>query len=683
MCLIFRNPLSLLFVSLYLMSAVYSTENVLPPAQQKMTLEQWETFLNQYRSFPFEMKDFITSDIPKLPSKKRKNGQQVCLKETEYLKQRISNNITYSPEKSNFNGSPLYLTQEDIESDPSLPEVLKEQLLLSSKTIPIGYHILVPKNDIKGILIHVYGGGPTDQSKQTFHGVIKPDDAYNLQQGIMIVQLNLYDLLGVVPGLSQTEIPEMIHGIIHASINKVYTILKEAPALISEDLHLPDEALSKIFLTGTSFGARTVIRHAELYPDTFDGYIGREGIYSHGIFANHDYLSPTTSDNFDQKLAQITKPILLIHNFDDNRVPLEESFGLYDKLISIGKNVRLRIIPEGNPMPICGTLPLIMKGHFEPTEERSFDKFTKSISTFILGDIKEESAKERRKTFQYEIYGLKYKPNASFQDIFLSEAFRLYKASSQQLLPIDFERTWGVTFRPLFYTLKFVDDLRPKLTKHDLDNIIQDIIKDLNPDIKSSLLSTYNTFMKKEYGEDTTYNAVHGKKTIGENDYYFAFLKFAQLIIFKSHSDPQMKKLFSLRVFYDRTGYAKTNSEIDKAISLCQSDSTIVQNALKIQLLPLINYLKERYKGGVFDPFPVFKSFDFLVDDLNTFIDNKELQEAFINYINDGQLDWLKDVYLGNPELAEQYLVPTGQDTSDAIMAKEALLQLIQKDQRN
>lgn len=262
----------------------------------------------------------------------------------------------------------------DLELNKYNDQLIQGTLLKLSEDKPstIGYNIHVPPNP-RAIVVHVYGGhgGPLDEErvkKQAFNPNSLTDfDKALLNQGIVIITLNLADLKEL-RSINASLMPEMLHTKIHASINRFYEVITANPESLQVKLS-PLKNLP-IFLYGASFGGRTSIKHSELYPETFNGYISHDGVLSYQMAGQTDRPLTTrlidirraensnTQDSELQKGANeflnpmfginnIKRPLLLLHNYDDNNVNIQVTLDFYREAIKLGKVVKLFITPEG------------------------------------------------------------------------------------------------------------------------------------------------------------------------------------------------------------------------------------------------------------------------------------------------------------------------------------------------
>ena len=121
--------------------------------------------------------------------------------------------------------------------------------------------------------------------------------------------------------------PEALYNKLHACIHKLFTTLRNHPGELSETLKKLNIENVKILLSGASFGGGIAIRHAQLYNNTYDGYISRAGMLSANMLMNSDleivaredklmrnYLNPSQKD----EIKKISSPLLLTHYSNDN-----------------------------------------------------------------------------------------------------------------------------------------------------------------------------------------------------------------------------------------------------------------------------------------------------------------------------------------------------------------------------
>lgn len=362
------------------------------------------------------------------------------------------------------------------------------QSLSLAQGVPIGYNIYLPLNtEIKAVFVHVYGGFKASMRAQRMdHPPIRSNlENYLLSQGIAVVKLNLVDLLQLE--VHQMDMPEALHTRLHASINKFFETLKNNPTNLHEDLKVLKG--KKIFLYGGSFGGRTAIRQAELYPGTFSGYISHDGALSfamleksnlrHKMHANtpdsikaSQWLEPMTDDpQNDQKIQKIQEPILLLHNLDDNNVNVKVTLDWRDKAKKVGKGnlIRLYTSEMGN---IIGK-EVVDKGHFAPDEKEAFERYAHTISTFILNDPSKLPEMSEWVGHKSTLKANENYTAASVEEKFLSLAYRHYKEGLNKLPkpslkspilipPIEkiIDGQWNSYYVPLLYAVAYAESLK-------------------------------------------------------------------------------------------------------------------------------------------------------------------------------------------------------------------------------
>lgn len=265
----------------------------------------------------------------------------------------------------------------------------KGQSLILGRTLktPIGYNFFLPaEGEISHVLVEVYAGLQSYQREKEayapFANRLGNSSLYLLNHGTAIVQLNLPDLLKL--NRFQLEMEESLHQEIHACIHRFYRMIKQSP----ERLHplLAKLKDKKIFLMGASFGGRTAIRHAQMYPHTFDGYISENGAIS--LAVDNEYngdeakYNPTLDPGIKRRVERITQPILLLQSRDDNNVNVRVTLDFYAKLSVEQKQqlARMHIYTSGSPIE---KKDKFKKGHSINPKETLFENYMQTILAFI------------------------------------------------------------------------------------------------------------------------------------------------------------------------------------------------------------------------------------------------------------------------------------------------------------
>jgi hypothetical protein len=404
-----------------------------------------------------------------------------CIYNQEHYGDDFLNNESYP--SWYYRGKPLVLPKGTVIEDTSTPAGIRVD-----EDIPIGYNIYLPKGDIKGVMVTVYGGHQKNDRQQKMYkpGVPNHLNAYLLSNGIACIQLNLVDLLEL--NQWQFYMNAELNSKIHASIDAFFRALKLNPSGLHEKLN---KLIGKpIFLYGASFGGRTSIRHAQLYPNTFDGYISHDGGLSFDMLLKSDlpiakrkltykdipkHLHPMNSEmkNLDDQIALITKPILVLHTFDDNNASIKTTLDWYKKVAEMGKQdlVRLFITQNGNPIPDLKEPH--NKGHGHPTDETAFTRYANTVLNFILG-APHEPHLSAWQAHRYEQLANKYYRLATPLEQFLSESFWSYKTlnpagvcfpvESRDVLQQGVEEyvrnNWETAYRPIYYAYQVIDRIK-------------------------------------------------------------------------------------------------------------------------------------------------------------------------------------------------------------------------------
>ncbi|MBN9288604.1 MAG: hypothetical protein BGO43_07210 [Gammaproteobacteria bacterium 39-13] len=412
----------------------------------------------------------------------------------------IYNNVQYGAVPSGYTGtyqlgSPLYVG--------------------TTQTSSVGYNIHLPPQDmpIKNVIVEVYGGFQAkDKNTAMFTpGALSDKDKQLVNNGTIVVKLNLPDLLKL--DVYQSEMSEALHKEIHEAINLFFQTLKNSPEKLHESLkdhHFEDLA---IFLYGSSFGGRTAVRHAELYPHTFNGYISHDGYLSFAMSQKADLIKrPQYASHLDPspdtEIQKISEPVLLLHNMDDNNVNAKVTLNFHQKLVDNGKAdlIRTCITQAGNPISSNAA----NKGHYIPEHQEDFIRYTNTLMDFMAKGPSSLPGITQWQLYHYNKLANKSYVSASLKQRFIAEILnkgrldrREYERARQFGLQSD-DTIWTRHYKPIFYALHFVQTLVQdktalikEITRLENDELLSDEV------VKNALRLQSNTFcgyLKEQYG---------------------------------------------------------------------------------------------------------------------------------------------------------------------------------------
>ncbi|MCS5711992.1 prolyl oligopeptidase family serine peptidase [Candidatus Berkiella aquae] len=355
--------------------------------------------------------------------------------------------VSFNPKNTKTNtfekGRPLFLDDE--------------------KTIPIGYNIHLPTPPIQNIIVKVYGGNQASDDKDDtcyFPGYYTEIEKHMLNEGTAVITLNLPDILKLQE--FQNQMPEDLFLEIQACIDKFYNTIRENPQSLHPSLKGLDK--QKIYLKGESFGGAMALRHAQLYPHTFDGYISHDGSISRSMSIKSDhpmtrhiaqspelYLDPSQKN----ELKKIQDPILLMHNKDDHNVNAKVTLDFYKRLKAQGKEelARVCITQIGNPQP---HEKYNNKGHYIPTGKKEFERYADTLSSFMTKGPSSLPAVSEWQGFQQNTLANKFLRTRNFLEDFIAQALEHYKLNNHQHSSL--KTLWDRHYRDLFYAIAFANE---------------------------------------------------------------------------------------------------------------------------------------------------------------------------------------------------------------------------------
>lgn len=339
---------------------------------------------------------------------------------------------------------------------------------------PIGYVAYLPKQ-VKAVCIKIYGGG----GDPFLPNMTDLNVNYLCRQGIAVIELNLVDLLKLEN--YQLEMPRDLHLEIQESIHHAFETFKHAPLSLHPNLAKLNE--KPFFLLGESFGGAMVVKHAQMYPATFDGYISFNGVLSiiksfatqkferaepgQGVLDAQAWLCPTFF------LDQLQDPLLVLQNFDDNNVTFPVTADFMKQAKKAGKEhfVRLLVTEHGSPVEADD---LMNTGHAYPINKVAFERIVATEASFMLDGPSFSPAVSQWRAHKYQTYSHQDNPIASLDDKFVAMAFKLYQERPERKVTVDRisprdivsnnmsrrEKAWQYYYEPIYRVLYYIDSLR-------------------------------------------------------------------------------------------------------------------------------------------------------------------------------------------------------------------------------
>ncbi|MBS0289138.1 MAG: ankyrin repeat domain-containing protein [Proteobacteria bacterium] len=340
-------------------------------------------------------------------------------------------------------------------------------LTYKGENYPIGYKILIPPQmkKIDKVIIIAYGGNTSKNLNQQLN-VISKEQKLFYHLGYPVVDL-------VLPDSLKDECPwkmsKKLHKLIHGAINEFFKRISTEPEMLHHDFKDVGFANAAYFLYGGSFGGRTSIRHSQMYPGTFKGYISQEGNFGHfndmpivpgyngewREFKFLDVLAPLSN------IQDCKDPMLILQNRDDNNVNIETTLGFYEALKKQGKEnlARLVFFEEGNGTPGKAKTELHNKGHFFP---KDIDRYMDVIRAFIEGTSYLPEIQEHAYEMQARMVD-QFSRRYFDSDRFVSLACKQYYNNAQhqktQLNTPSWNDIWTTQYKPLVVALREIETL--------------------------------------------------------------------------------------------------------------------------------------------------------------------------------------------------------------------------------
>jgi hypothetical protein len=439
-----------------------------------------------------------------------------------------------NPVKSNMDEGTVVYNQEGYDLNFSVPPTFQQGNALSGLPpsrdffaflnpvlSPIGYniHLPPPGKEIKNIFVHVYGGG-TKRDISTFARL--PGELYDfesdlLNQGNAIITLNLPDLIR--NSFGQNEMSEDTHNMLHQCINQFHQTVKNKPETLHPSLGILKD--KDVFLYGMSFGGRTAIRHAELYPNTFKGYISHDGLLS-GEMADSSYLmrgafnlASHLDPSDENEIKKIKEPVLLMHNMDDNNVNVLVTLDFYQRMAENGQSDLARLCLTSIGSPTSENEALHNRGHFLPANKKDYNRYIETLANFIENGPSALPSIAQWQSYRSQILAAKFYKQGDIHQKFISEVLnkvrldpdeklRIKELTKEFMFPEKPQPLWDEHYKPLFYAMHFVDKLagdkqalKTEIARLDKENLLSDSIINKALAVNANMFTSY---LKERFG---------------------------------------------------------------------------------------------------------------------------------------------------------------------------------------
>jgi hypothetical protein len=273
--------------------------------------------------------------------------------------------------------------------------------------------------------------------------------------------------------------PEELFHEIHAAVHKFFQTVKTSPQTLHPDLARLRLNEKKLFLFGASFGGTMTVRHGQLYPGTFDGYISHDGVLSTEAQAQSDILmrGPFQSwlnPSADSEVEKTQEPVLILQNRDDNNVNIKSALDYYSQLQKHQKANLASVLITTAPSkmnPNEHELEKMMnKGHYAPQNNVDSLRYMRSITDFMERGASVIPAVADWQTHKYGTLANKFYKGGSLQERFVGELLeeaQVNKELRKQLTTfahtkVSVERKSEIenlSIKPVFYAMYYIDVL--------------------------------------------------------------------------------------------------------------------------------------------------------------------------------------------------------------------------------
>lgn len=435
----------------------------------------------------------------------------VFIKQAHDLKENTVEDVEYSASGRVYYNNQGYLRENSN----------SERLFLEdSQNTPIGYNVCLPPLGVecKNIIVNVYGGYKAGTDNAYRPGEFGDFHKSLLNKGTAIITLNLPDLHELT--VYQGKMPFDLHIKIHACIDKFYQTLRDNPERLHEDLKGYGLQDKPIFLYGASFGGALSIRHGQMYPGTFNGYMSHDGPLSREVSEKSDLLNRATTEIWldpaqPKNIAEMVDPVLLLHTKSDNNVSEKETEAFYNALQKSGKSrlARVHITEVGNPI----FTDKYSKGHAVPTDKDEFSRYINTVLSYMENGPAVLPAMTKWQVYRHNKLANKFYKSATLQQKFVAEVLdkdRLYHSEKSNFSVLisgrkaESDEVWDKHYKPLFYAMHYANSLCENKTE-----LVTEIKRLMGTEILSDEViqnalsyqaSAFSQYMKENYNIEIT-----------------------------------------------------------------------------------------------------------------------------------------------------------------------------------
>ena len=353
--------------------------------------------------------------------------------------------------------NPAITICNDTLNDPLLPNKVNPVSLNgytagAAINVPVGYYLLTPSANPKGLIIRVYGGFLASEAQtKKYKGIPSAFDKKLLAQGYAIAYLNLADLHENTT--FQARMPEPMFDKVLAGI-KVFIDAIKGSAIHTQ---VNCFAGKPIFLMGESFGGSTVTGFMRKYPHYIKGGISLNGGLCYK--ALNEFCELHIDASSPANLAKLQDPLLVLQAWNDNTV-IPGAFKMFlDLAEQAGKAHLIHpfMIKMANEK-VAATDKQIYIGHYLPARESDLDCVVQQVLSFMTNPNRLSSldkAVDKKRASIIKNYAALNSKQQSFDDILMGMMRKWY----EERLNVggkrnqDFAKEWADYYLPQYVAL--------------------------------------------------------------------------------------------------------------------------------------------------------------------------------------------------------------------------------------